>query len=391
MIWVCLILFVLACSIFIKSRGRKEQDTESKGQKKHKENTSLQFLTELLRIIISNDTEENIGEIKEIVKKYIESNYPESDESSFDYYLDHPCPDKSALFRKIQRTSSLSKINTLLETAFQMSYFNGSFEENTREFILELVSPIVGGKRLFSSLEAKYDKINKKRINERWNLSFNPDIISLALTLMAHTVLVDKSKMVCELEVIKKFIYKYDKDNFKESVSFVKGLLCFEYSEKEVKKICSDIKSIAHPAFIDIIMDTLFDVVYSDEKCSIQELNFLKRVANRLNISTDTFVKMQKKHCGKYEEEEDKKKEQGGDGQNAGNAMSAELKKAYAVLELTEDAVDSEIKATWRNLMRINHPDLVANRGVGAVEAATRRCQEINKAYEVIKNSRNNS
>ena len=65
-----------------------------------------------------------------------------------------------------------------------------------------------------------------------------------------------------------------------------------------------------------------------------------------------------------------------------------ELQKAYAALDLTEEATDREIKARRRNLMRLNHPDLVANKGEAAVNMANLRCQEINKAFELIKATR---
>lgn len=62
--------------------------------------------------------------------------------------------------------------------------------------------------------------------------------------------------------------------------------------------------------------------------------------------------------------------------------------KAYAALGIQKDATESQIKARWRNLMRVNHPDKVESKGVAAVESATLKCQELNKAYEKIKSSR---
>ena len=65
-----------------------------------------------------------------------------------------------------------------------------------------------------------------------------------------------------------------------------------------------------------------------------------------------------------------------------------ELEKAYAALDLTEAATDKESKARRRNLMRLNHPDLVMQKGEAAVRSANLRCQEINKAFELIKATR---
>ena len=67
---------------------------------------------------------------------------------------------------------------------------------------------------------------------------------------------------------------------------------------------------------------------------------------------------------------------------------TSELEKAYAALGITKDATDKELSATWRNLMRVNHPDLMENQGAEAVRKATAKCQEINKAFEIVKASR---
>lgn len=347
----------------------------------------VKFLAEAVNLE-SEAKEEKIS----IAKNFIEKTYLDSSKSKikdFERFLENPLGDKETLFSQIRQQISFEELSSLTETVIEMAYSSGWYEESYNKFILDLVSPVERGENMFSELIKKYDKINKEKIEQSWVDSSNPDSISLALSLMAHAVLVDKSKMVCELDAIKEFISKYDKENFKESVMFVKNLLCLEYSDKEIKKICTDLKSTVHPAFLNIIMDSLFDVVFADGTCSISELNFLRKVANRLNIDTDVFVSFQKKHLGKEDKNESKQDHKDNESANETTALSPELRKAYDALGITEDATDSELKATWRNLMRINHPDLVANMGEGAVASATKRCQEINKAFELIKSNRN--
>ncbi len=62
----------------------------------------------------------------------------------------------------------------------------------------------------------------------------------------------------------------------------------------------------------------------------------------------------------------------------------------YAVLGLTRNASDDEVRGTWRRLMRENHPDSLAARGVPAdfIESATERVAEINAAWDRIKRER---
>ncbi|MBE6326735.1 MAG: J domain-containing protein [Bacteroidales bacterium] len=99
--------------------------------------------------------------------------------------------------------------------------------------------------------------------------------------------------------------------------------------------------------------------------------------------------RMGRKKWFSFKDEDDKKT---GDSSSAsGNnntttpSISAELQKAYAVLGISVDATPSEINACKRNLLRLNHPDLVATRGQEAVSAATLKCQKINQAYELLR------
>jgi len=63
---------------------------------------------------------------------------------------------------------------------------------------------------------------------------------------------------------------------------------------------------------------------------------------------------------------------------------------AYAVLGLTPAATDEEIRLTRRKLMRENHPDGLAARGVPPefVARATAKVAEINAAWDRIKRQR---
>ncbi len=63
---------------------------------------------------------------------------------------------------------------------------------------------------------------------------------------------------------------------------------------------------------------------------------------------------------------------------------------AYAVLGLKASATDEEVRLAWRKLMRENHPDSLAARGVPQdfIERATRKVAEINAAWDRIKRQR---
>ncbi len=63
---------------------------------------------------------------------------------------------------------------------------------------------------------------------------------------------------------------------------------------------------------------------------------------------------------------------------------------AYTALGVASDCSDGELKRAYRKLMSQNHPDKLIAQGVpeDMVKLATEKCQEIQAAYETIKNYR---
>ena len=63
---------------------------------------------------------------------------------------------------------------------------------------------------------------------------------------------------------------------------------------------------------------------------------------------------------------------------------------SYAVLGLTRDASDDEVKKAYRRLAREYHPDVVANKGMGEdfQKFADEKMRAINAAYDAVKEAR---
>lgn len=256
-----------------------------------------------------------------------------------------------------------------------------------------------------------------------------------ALIIMAKVMAADRTNMVCELDIIKQFIKRYDEAHFKERVKFVKeyALKFKNYNEtalSDCDNLIETINKVSNFTRKKWFLEYLFEIAFSDGSCSSEEKLFLKRITEKLNgMNSSTYniyeKKYQKKNqtfTGTRDTEEYSQYEyestdndstssnkyssysQNGSSYNTGSYYQStdsnssyssntskpltELQKAYAALDLTEEATDKEIKARRRNLMRLNHPDLFAQQGEKAVEIANLRCQEINKAFELIKATR---
>lgn len=67
-----------------------------------------------------------------------------------------------------------------------------------------------------------------------------------------------------------------------------------------------------------------------------------------------------------------------------------QLNDAYAVLGIPESAPEDQIKRAYRKLMRENHPDKLASKGLpqGMRAIAEERARQINQAYELIRQAR---
>lgn len=64
------------------------------------------------------------------------------------------------------------------------------------------------------------------------------------------------------------------------------------------------------------------------------------------------------------------------------------LSDAYAVLGITEDATDDEVRKAYRQMAIKHHPDRVATLGDDVKAAATKKFQDINNAKELIYKAR---
>ena len=65
-----------------------------------------------------------------------------------------------------------------------------------------------------------------------------------------------------------------------------------------------------------------------------------------------------------------------------------ETNSAYKILGVDPSASDEEVKRAYREMAKKNHPDLVSNLGDEVRQAAEKKFQEINAAYETIKKQR---
>ena len=111
------------------------------------------------------------------------------------------------------------------------------------------------------------------------------------------------------------------------------------------------------------LLDALFELTLVDGALQRSEREALRRAARGLGISEEDEQAIAVRHLGE------------------GDAH-------YALLGLTPEATDAEVKRAFRQLAAQFHPDKAAHVGRQAAEQAARRFQEIRDAYEEIRRLR---
>ena len=121
------------------------------------------------------------------------------------------------------------------------------------------------------------------------------------------------------------------------------------------------------PQFLSLMMDIFYRVAMVDGRLSPNEERLIDYAARAFHISDSLHESIRRKY----------------------NVRGSS--KAYAVLGLTENATEAEIKKAYRKLILEYHPDTIASKGMADEfkEYATKKFREIQEAYETICRERN--
>ncbi len=125
-------------------------------------------------------------------------------------------------------------------------------------------------------------------------------------------------------------------------------------------------------AMLEDVLAALFYIARADGPITKGELPVLQGVHQRFGLDAASWDRAKA-------------------GQSPGNTQRAQADAdAYATLGVPAASTDEEVRLAWRKLMRENHPDSLAARGVPAefVDRATRKVAEINAAWDKIKRQR---
>ena len=124
------------------------------------------------------------------------------------------------------------------------------------------------------------------------------------------------------------------------------------------------------------IMEYLLNLAFIDKDFSATERMITEDISNALKIKIEDFNNLINTFEAFYSQ------------QASNKAIS--LEKAYEILE-SNPADDSVIlKKNYRSLVKKHHPDIISGQGAtqNIIDEASKKLQEINEAYELIKKDR---
>jgi DnaJ like chaperone protein len=122
-----------------------------------------------------------------------------------------------------------------------------------------------------------------------------------------------------------------------------------------------------------ILVELIFQVLYSNHEVSGQELELTEKIAIFLEISAFEYSAIRGRYHAHY--------------QSRTRQQSSDRSRYYEILGLAPGASAEEIKNAYRKLSKEYHPDLVAHLGDEFRQVAEEKMKEINMAYQHLKNS----
>jgi DnaJ like chaperone protein len=139
---------------------------------------------------------------------------------------------------------------------------------------------------------------------------------------------------------------------------------------------------------IQMFIEIQLQAAYADGEMDAAERALLLHICERLNVSEFVFrrleqmIRAERHYAGAGPG--------GGHGRQPRQPEQFTVKDAYAILNISADATDKEVKQSYRRLMSQHHPDKLVAKGLPEemMKLAAQKTDEIRKAYERIKQVR---
>ena len=220
-----------------------------------------------------------------------------------------------------------------------------------------IIGFVLGGVFSDSSPKQLREDVNENLGNTQEKRDFNVSLLVLSAAVMKADGAVKKS----ELDYVKRFfLQNFGQERAENYIKMLREILNRDYNLYEVSQQVG--KNMDYSSRLQLL-HYLFGIAQSDGQVSDAELSVINVISDYMGIYASDFASVK----AMFVKENDN---------------------AYTILGIDPSATDEEVKRAYREMAKKNHPDLVSNLGDEVREAAEKKFQEINAAYETIKKQR---
>jgi len=130
---------------------------------------------------------------------------------------------------------------------------------------------------------------------------------------------------------------------------------------------------------VQIFLEIQLQAAYADGRLDSAEERLLLHICGRLGFPREVFLRL-----------EDMVRAESKYTPGARAPHAPRLSDAYAILNISSDVSDAELKKAYRRLMNQHHPDKLVSKGLPEemIKLATQKTHEIRQAYEQIRKAR---
>lgn len=212
---------------------------------------------------------------------------------------------------------------------------------------------------LFSS---RRPKVIRTEVNETFgNTEEKRDFNVTLLVLSAAVMKADGNVKRSELDYVKRFfLQNFGQARAEKYIKMLRDVLEKDYNIMDVSKQVG--RYMDYSSRLQLL-HYLFGIANADGAISSQELNVVNLISDYMGVTNSDFASVKA-------------------------MFIKETNSAYKILGIEPTATDEEVKKAYREMAKKNHPDLVSNLGDEVRQAAEKKFQEINAAYETIKKQR---
>lgn len=191
-----------------------------------------------------------------------------------------------------------------------------------------------------------------------------------AFSMLARIATVDGTVTVSERQKVLEFIRRDLRLGYQEEEAALRVFDAAITGAGTFEQFASQFyQNFSHaPNILQLMLDIFYRVAAADGMVSSAEETMIRRAATIFNIPS-AFVDALYRNYGGY---------------------ATATERSYAILNLTPQATDDEVKRAYRKMSIEFHPDTLAAKGMGEefLNHATEKFREIQGAYESIKRER---